>query len=52
MAGTNPDTLVAALQQLPQGGDRGFRFVGSDREERYFAYADMRRDAERRAAFL
>ncbi len=49
---TAPSTLVEALYRLPDGTERGFRFIGLDREERYFPYAAMRAEAERRAAFL
>ncbi len=48
----NPQTLVEALYALPDGEERGFRFYGLDREERYYPYAAMRAEAERRAAFL
>ena len=47
-----PTTLVAALDALPGGEARGFRFIGSDREERYFPYEALRAEAHRRAAFL
>ncbi|HEY8429667.1 MAG TPA: fatty acyl-AMP ligase [Sandaracinaceae bacterium] len=47
-----PSTLVEALYRLPGGESRGFRFIGLDRKERYFPYAAMRAEAERRAAFL
>lgn len=47
-----PSTLVEALYRLPDGEARGFRFIGLDRKERYFPYAAMRAEAERRAAFL
>ncbi len=49
---TAPHTLVEALDRLPDGAERGFRFYGLDREERYFPYASMRAEAARRAAFL
>src|SRR5690606_8009056 len=45
-------TLVEALASLPDGEARGFRFLGLDRKERYYPYAAMRAEAERRAAFL
>jgi fatty-acyl-CoA synthase len=48
----NPKTLVEALDQLPGGDARGFRFYGMDRKERYFPYEAMREEAYRRAAFL
>lgn len=47
-----PKTLVEALFRLPDGDERGFRFHGLDRQERYYPYAEMRAEAERRAAFL
>ncbi len=47
-----PSTLVDALDRLPSGEARGFRFVTTDREERYFPYEAMRAEAHRRAAFL
>ena len=47
-----PQTLVEALYRLPEGEERGFRFLGLDRKERYYPYAAMRAEAERRAAFL
>lgn len=49
---TLPQTLVEALYALPDGEERGFRFHGLDRQERYYPYAAMRAEAERRAAFL
>lgn len=47
-----PATLVEALDRLPGGEARGFRFYGADRRERYFPYEAMRAEAHRRAAFL
>jgi len=47
-----PSTLVEALDRLPGGDRRGFRFVTMDREEKYFPYEAMRAEAHRRAAFL
>jgi fatty-acyl-CoA synthase len=47
-----PQTLVEALHRLPGGEERGFRFIGLDRKERYYPYAAMVAEAERRAAFL
>lgn len=47
-----PSTLVEALDRLPGGEARGFRFYGSDRQERYFPYEAMRAEAHRRAAFF
>jgi len=49
---TAPHTLVEALDGLPDGDERGFRFHGLDRQERYYPYAAMRDEAARRAAFL
>lgn len=48
----SPATLVEALYRLPDGEARGFRFIGLDRKERYYPYAVMRAEAEKRAAFL
>ncbi len=45
-------TLVSALSALRRGPGRGFRFVGLDRKERYFAYEELEAEAHRRAAFL
>jgi fatty-acyl-CoA synthase len=47
-----PSTLVEALDRLPGGEARGFRFYGTDRQERYFPYEAMRAEAYRRAAFF
>ncbi|MFO0683142.1 MAG: fatty acyl-AMP ligase [Sandaracinus sp.] len=47
-----PSTLVEALDRLPGGEARGFRFVTTDREEKYFPYEAMRAEAHRRAGFL
>ncbi len=47
-----PSTLVEALDRLPGGDKRGFRFVTTDRQELYFPYEAMRAEAHRRAAFL
>jgi fatty-acyl-CoA synthase len=47
-----PSTLLEALDRLPAGEQRGFRFIGLDRQERYLPYAAMRAEAERRAAVL
>lgn len=49
---TAPKTLVEALFRLPDGEERGFRFHCLDRQERYYPYAALRAEAERRAAFL
>ncbi len=45
-------TLTEALARLPKGEARGFRFVGSDGEERFFSYDSMRGEATRRASLL
>ncbi len=45
-------TLVEAMHDLRSGPGRGFRFVGLDRQERFFAYEEMLAEAKRRAAFL
>ncbi|MGE0792294.1 MAG: fatty acyl-AMP ligase [Sandaracinaceae bacterium] len=47
-----PLTFVEALDRLPDTAERGFRFYGLDRQERYYPYPAMRAEAERRAAFL
>lgn len=47
---TQVDTLVAALARNAKREERGFRFIGSDREERYFSYPQMWAEAKRRAA--
>lgn len=47
-----PSTLAEALDRLPSGEGRGFRFLTSEREERYYPYGAMREEAHRRAAFL
>ncbi len=49
---TYPTTLVEALDKLPSGDARGFRFYSADRQERYFPYEAMRAEAYRRAAFM
>jgi len=45
-------TLVECLQALPQTEDRGYHFVGLDREERFFSFKTMHEEAERRGAAL
>ena len=45
-------TLVSAMGALRRGPGRGFRFVGLDRQERYFPYEGLEEEAHRRAAFL
>lgn len=47
-----PRTLVEALSLLPRGTARGFRFIGSDAQERYFPYEALEAEAQRRAALL
>jgi fatty-acyl-CoA synthase len=47
-----PSTLVEALSALPRGDARGFRFIGSDGQERYFPYQALEAEAQRRAAWL
>ena len=52
-----PTTLVEALDRLPgsanaDGSLRGFRFLTTDREDRFYPYADLRAEAHRRAAIL
>jgi fatty-acyl-CoA synthase len=47
-----PRTLLEALDRLPGGESRGFRFVGSDGTERYYPYERLREEARRRAALL
>lgn len=45
-------TLVSALARLPRGTARGFRFIGRDRQERYYPFEELEAEAYRRAAFL
>jgi len=45
-------TLVECLQTLPQTEDRGYHFVGLDREERFFSFKSMYAEARRRGAAL
>jgi fatty-acyl-CoA synthase len=45
-------TLVSALASLPRGAERGFRFCGTDRQERYFPYEALEAEAYRRGAHL
>ena len=52
MAHSYPSTLVEALDRLPGGEARGFRFITNERAELYFPYEAMRAEAHRRAAFL
>jgi fatty-acyl-CoA synthase len=48
----SPTTLAQALSALPRGEARGFRFIGSDGQERYFPYETLEAEAVRRAALL
>lgn len=48
----NARTLVQAMRDLRTGPGRGFRFVGLDRQERYFGYEELLAEAERRGAHL
>ena len=48
----SPSTLAAALSALPRGPARGFRFLGSDGQERYFPYEALEAEAQRRAGLL
>ncbi len=45
-------TLVSSLSSLRRGEGRGFTFVGTDRQERYFGYDALEIEAHRRAAFF
>lgn len=47
-----PKTLVDALSQLPRDQERGFRFIGGDRTERFYAWEALGREARRRAHIL
>ncbi len=42
---SGPKTLVEALELLPSGDARGFRFLGADKVERYYPYDAMRAEA-------
>ncbi|MEM6962220.1 MAG: AMP-binding protein, partial [Myxococcota bacterium] len=46
------ETLTAAVRQLRKDPNRGFRFLGLDRQERYFSYEALEAEALRRAARL
>jgi fatty-acyl-CoA synthase len=46
------NTLVEALSLLRRGPGRGFRFIGLDRQERYYGYEELEAEAHRRAAHL
>jgi len=46
------ETLVQALAEIPRRGNRGFTFIGTDRNERHFTYAEMWEEANRRGAHL
>ena len=45
-------TLVTALARLPRDEDRGFRFIGLDRKERFFSFSALEAEAYRRAGHL
>ncbi len=47
-----PRTLVDALREIPKRDGRGFRFLGQGGAEHFFLYADLEREAHRRAAHL
>jgi fatty-acyl-CoA synthase len=47
-----PRTLIEGIARLPRGEHKGFRFVTTKGEERYFPYERMEAEARRRAAFL
>lgn len=47
-----PSDLVQAIRELPRDENRGFTFLGSDRKERFRSFAEMEREAERRASLL
>ncbi len=48
----SPATLVEALDRLPGGEARGFRFLTTERTERYYPWEALREEAYRRAAVL
>ena len=52
MSRKHPTTLVEALRTIPRREGRGFRFVGSDRAERFYTYEAMWQEALRRGAHL
>jgi len=53
MAASDPPiTLVSAMARLPRGASRGFRFLTSKGEERFYAYEQLEAEAHRRAAHL
>jgi fatty-acyl-CoA synthase len=47
-----PSTLVEALDRLPGGDQRGFRFLTTERQERFYPWEALRAEAHRRAAIL
>ncbi|MFT3923509.1 MAG: fatty acyl-AMP ligase [Myxococcales bacterium] len=47
-----PRTFVEALERLPAGEQRGFRFVTSTGDELFLSYDSLRREATRRAGLL
>ena len=52
MSHAESTTLVSSLAALPRGDERGYVFVGLDREERYFSFEAMEKEAYRRGAHL
>jgi len=49
---STPRTLIEALERLPAGDARGFRFLSREGDERYFPYDALRREARARASAL
>jgi fatty-acyl-CoA synthase len=47
-----PSTLVEALNHLPRGSERGFRFIDASGREHYYPYENLVAEAYRRAALL
>lgn len=45
-------TLIAALERIPNTPESGMRFIGFGAEERYFTYQQLYSEAKRRAAHL
>ncbi|MBK9314670.1 MAG: fatty acyl-AMP ligase [Acidobacteria bacterium] len=50
--GNDGKTLISALAGHPHIPEYGFRFIGFEREERFYDYAQVRTEALRRAAHL
>jgi fatty-acyl-CoA synthase len=46
------ETLIAALERIPNAPESGMRFIGFGAEERYFTYRQLYAEAGRRAAHL